>query len=190
MDFRDPRNQAKFIFIVILLFVIVLWGSNFLFKNIREIKSKNSQQEVLNKQLLAFQAKKQTIEGLRRESEEREREYKSLELLLPEERQVPLFLTQMHGAAQATHTQISQITPLGTTPVSFYNVDNFNVEVVSNYNGLGEFLSNIANFPFIANVSNISMTALSAGEQQEEGNTIRISFKLSTYYIKEGEKLR
>jgi type IV pilus assembly protein PilO len=190
MDFRDPRNQIRFIFIVALCIIIFIWGKNVFFRNIQEIKSKNSQQENLNKQLLAFQAKKQTIEGLRQESEAREREYKSLELLLPEERQIPLFLTQMHGAAQATHTEIVQITPLGAAPVSFYNIDNFNIEVVSNYHGFGEFLSNIANFPFIANASNISMTGLSADEQEKRGISIRVSFKLSTYYIKEGEKLK
>jgi type IV pilus assembly protein PilO len=190
MDIRDPRNQARFIFILVLCFVIFLWGKNIFFRNIQEIRNKNSQQENLNKQLVAFQAKKQTIEGLREESEAREREYKSLELLLPEERQIPLFLTQIHGAAQSTQTEITQITPMGTAPVSFYNVDNFNLEVVSNYHGFGQFLSNIANFPFIANISNITMTGLSAAEQDKENRSIRVSFKLSTYYIKEGEKLK
>ncbi|HEX9916765.1 MAG TPA: type 4a pilus biogenesis protein PilO [candidate division Zixibacteria bacterium] len=190
MDIRDPRNQVRFIFILVLCFVIFLWGKNIFFRNIQEIRNKNNQQENLNKQLVAFQAKKQTIEGLREESEAREREYKSLELLLPEERQIPLFLTQMHGAAQTTQTEIIQITPVGTATVSFYNVDNFNVEVVSNYHGFGRFLSNIANFPFIANISNISMTGLSTAEQENENKSIRVSFKLTTYYIKEGEKLK
>ncbi len=190
MDIRDPRIQVRAFLIIVLCFIVFLWGKNVFFNNIHQIKSKNNQQEILNKQLVAYQAKKQTIEGLRQESEVREREYKSLELLLPEERQVPLFLTQMHGAAQASKTEIAQITPIGGSAISFYNLDNFNLEIVGNYHGFGNFLGNIANFPFIANVSSISMTGLPVSEQEEEGNSVRVTFKLSTYYIKEGEKLK
>jgi len=190
MDIRDPKIQIRLIFALVLVLIVYIWGRNVFVKNINEIKNRNNQQEILNRQLIAYQAKKQTIEGLRRESEAREKEYKSLEMLLPEERQIPLFLTQMHNAAQVTKTEISQITPMGTNQVSFYNTDDFNVEVVGSYHGFGEFLSNVANFPFIANVSHLSMTGLTSDEQQKEGNSIRVTFKLSTYYITGGQKLK
>jgi len=189
MDFRDPKIQIRAIFVMVLVLIFYVWGRNILVRNISEIRNKNDQQEVLNKQLVAFQAKKQTIEGLRKESEAREKEYRSLEMLLPEERQIPLFLTQMHNAAQVTKTEIAQITPMGSKQVNFYYVDDFNVEVVGSYHGFGEFLSNIANFPFIANVSHLSMTGLATEEQERKGNSIRVTFKLSTYYITGGQKL-
>ena len=193
MDIKDPKNQIRIIFVLILVLIIYLWGKNVFVRNINEINGeggKKNQLENLNRQLMAYQVKKQTIEGLRQESQIREREYKSLEMLLPEQRQIPLFLTQMHGAAQTTKTEITQITPIGSSPVSFYNIDNFNMEIVASYHGFGKFLGNIANFPFIANVSHLSMTGLPPAEQEKRGNSIRVTFRLSTYYISEGEKLK
>jgi Tfp pilus assembly protein PilO len=101
-------------------------------------------------------------------------------------------LTQMHSAASSHDIGIIEIMPQPVVPVDFYNASSFGVQMTGSYHDLGDFLSNVANFPFLADVTDMSITALPQEEQSrdKEGNSITASLKLTTYYVKEEEKLK
>ena len=68
------------------------------------------------------------------------------------------------------------------------------------YHDFGKFIGYVANFPFIANISEMQLTTTTAANiaaateegPQEIGSkpTIKASFKLSTYYVKAEERLQ
>ncbi|MFQ6003620.1 MAG: type 4a pilus biogenesis protein PilO, partial [Candidatus Zixiibacteriota bacterium] len=84
------------------------------------------------------------------------------------------------------------IVPTETVPIDFYNASSFNVEITDSYHQFGNFLSNIANFPFIANISGVTITGgpQEAEVPKSETNTITASFILTTYWVQEGERLK
>jgi Tfp pilus assembly protein PilO len=101
-----------------------------------------------------------------------------------------------------TGTKIVRINPLPPEPRQFYNVASFEIEMKGTYHDFGTFISYIANFPFIANVSNMEIKATevavaAADEQEEVGvgevgrkkETITATFTLSTYFVREEERL-
>jgi Tfp pilus assembly protein PilO len=98
----------------------------------------------------------------------------------------------MHFSAQSSQTGITQIVPMGAVPIDFYNASPFNIEITGSYHDFGNFLSNVANFPFIANVSDMTLMGVPQEAQVpgSEENTITASFKLTTYWVQEGERLK
>jgi len=98
----------------------------------------------------------------------------------------------MHSAAQTNQTGVIQIIPQAPLPQSFYNASSFDIQVSGSYHNFGSFSSNIANFPFLTNVSDVTLTAIPQEGQtpEQKGKSITASLKLTTYYVKEEERLK
>jgi Tfp pilus assembly protein PilO len=191
MDLKDPKTQKILLGVLVGLLIIYFWYARIFSKNSEKIDQKQVQYENLLTNLKNVELKAKSFESLKEEYNKLLERYQRVELLLPEENQVPEFLTQLHSAAQTTQSSITQILPLGVTPRGFYNSFGYQLELVGDYNSLGEFLANVANFPFIAHISEVFLTGV-PGDMQGKGKeeTINASFKLFTYYIIEGEKIK
>jgi type IV pilus assembly protein PilO len=192
MDLKDPKAQ-KILLGGLILFLILYFGYARIYsKNSQAISQKQTEYENILTNLKNVEMKAKSFDNLKTEYEKLLKRYNGVELLLPEERQIPLFLTQIHFAAQSSQTSITQVLPMAAVPVGFYNSSSFSIDITGSYHHFGNFLSHIANFPFIANVSDVTLTGVPQETQVpgSEDNTITASFKLTTYYIKEGERLK
>jgi Tfp pilus assembly protein PilO len=192
MDLKDPKTQKLLLGGLVVFLVIYFWYSKIYSKNTTIIQQKQTQYENLMSNLKNVELKAKSYESLKEEYHRLIDRYRKVERLLPEERQIPLFLMQMHSAASSYQTGISQILPQAPVGVGFYNTSSFDVEIAGSYHNFGGFLSNIANFPFLANVSNMTIKAIPPEGQSSEKKTrsITASFKLTTYYVKEEERLK
>lgn len=192
MDLKDSKTQKLLLGGLVIFLMIYFWYARIYSKNTTRIEQKQTQYENLMIDLKNVEMKAKSFESLKEEYEKLLTRYRKMEPMLPEERQIPLFLMQMHSAAQSNQTGVLQIIPQVIVPVNFYNTSSFNVEITGTYNNFGGFLSNIANFPFLANVSDVSITAIPQEGQSSEqkGKSISASFKLTTYYVKAEEKLK
>ncbi len=192
MDLKDTKTQKILLGGLIFFLIFYFWYARIYSKNSQVISQKQTEYENILTNLKNVEMKARSFENLKTEYEKLLKRYKEVELLLPEEKQIPLFLTQMHFAAQSSQTGITQIVPMETAPIGFYNASSFNIEMTGSYHDFGNFLSNIANFPFIANVSDVTITGISQEAQVpvSEDRTITTSFKLTSYHIQEGERLK
>jgi type IV pilus assembly protein PilO len=192
MDLRDPKTQKYLLGALAVFLALYFWYNRVYTKTATVIKQKQTQYELLLSDLKSVEMKSKSFESLKEEYEKLLERYGRVERLLPEERQIPLLLTQMHSAASSHQIGIIEIIPQQVVPVDFYNTSSFGVQMTGSYHDLGDFLSSVANFPFLADVTDMSITALPQEEQSrgEEGNSITASLKLTTYYVKEEEKLK
>jgi len=192
MDLKDPKTQKILLGGLVIFIVFYFWYSKIYSKNTTLIEQKQTQYENLMIDLKNVEMKAKSFESLKEEYEKLLTRYRKVECLLPEERQIPLFLMEMHSAAQSNKAGITQIIPQGPVQVSFYNASSFNIDISGSYHNFGNFLSYIANFPFLANVSDVTITALPPEGQipEQKGKSITASLKLTTYYVKEEEKLK
>lgn len=192
MDLKDSKTQKLLLGGLILFLIIYFWYARIYSKNSQAVSQKQIEYENILANLKNVEMKAKSFESLKTEYEKLLKRYKEVELLLPEEKQIPWFLTQMHFAAQSSQTSITQVIPLGAVPIQFYNANTFNVEISGLYHNFGDFLSNVANFPFIACVTEVTITGAPQEAQVPKGEdkTITASFKLNTYYIQEGERLK
>ncbi len=192
MDLRDPKTQKYLLGALAVFLALYFWYNRVYTKTTTMIRQKQVQYELLLSDLKSVEMKSKSFESLKEEYGRLLERYRRVERLLPEERQIPLLLTQMHSAAASHQIGIIEIIPQPMVPMGFYNSSSFGVQMAGSYHDLGDFLSSVANFPFLADVVDVSITALPQEEQSrgEEGNSITASLKLTTYYVREEEKLK
>lgn len=198
MDFKDPKVQKIALGCIAFFIVIYFWYSRVYTPQSNAIESKRGEYQGMITNLRNVEMKSKSLEALKAEYESLLAKYREVEQLLPEVKMVPSFLVQLHTASSLTGTKIVSISPEPIQSESFYNVASYDIELTGGYHEFGKFISYIANFPFIVNVSNMRLeTATSGGFQEikedknkeENKNTITARFTLSTYYVKAEERL-
>lgn len=192
MDLREPKSQKILLIALVGFLLIYFWHARFYSSYSKRIDEKQLEYEALLTHLKKVELKAKSVESLKSEYQDLWYKYEKVEKLLPEQNQVPLFLNQMHTAAQMSQARIVELIPKSTTPVSFYNALDYTVKVEGKYHQLGKFLCNLANFPFLNDVSQVAIDALPYDLKGKEAAapTVSSTFKLTTYYIKEEEKLK
>ena len=193
MNLRDPKTQIVAIVVVLFLGTYYFWFAKIYSPFQAEIAAKEVQKGNLLTQLHKVEEKAATLTELQKEYSDLQVKYKKVEILLPERKEDESFLSQLHAAAQLTNSTVIEVVPLGTVPSEFYETNNYTLEVEATYHGLGKFLANVANFPFIVNLDNINLKspvqrlASAQSEEDEEANSVIATFKVSTYNVRQGQ---
>jgi len=193
MNLRDPKTQIVAIVVVLFLGLYYFWFAKIYSPFQAEIAAKEVQKGNLLTQLHKVEEKAATLTELQKEYGDLQVKYKKVEILLPERKEDEAFLSQLHAAAQLTNSTVIEVVPLGTVPSEFYETNNYTLEVEATYHGLGKFLANVANFPFIVNLDNINLKSpeqrltSAQPEADEEANSVIATFKVSTYNVRQGQ---
>ncbi len=190
---------------VLAFFVVVyFWYSRVYTSYNAELAQMTQEYETMITNLKNVEMKSKSLEALKLEYAELLDKYDEIEQLLPEVKQIPSFLVQLHTASSLTGTKINKIEPLPIAPESFYNVASFEIEMKGGFHDFGKFLGYVANFPFIANISDIIIKANEVAKfgtnqveevdprmrEQNKKPTVSATFVLSTYFVKPEERLQ
>jgi type IV pilus assembly protein PilO len=205
---RDSKTQKIALGAMAFLAIVYLWYSRVYSKYDVQIAQKSQQFETITTNLKNVEMKAKSLDALQAEYSQLIERYHQIEALLPEVKQIPSMLVQLHTASSLTGTKIARVQPLPVKEQEFYNVASYEIELNGTYHDFGSFLSYVANFPFIANISNVDIKAKniaisggtstsaspeSSNEPHEVGKkkeTMSAIFVLSTYYVKEEERLK
>jgi type IV pilus assembly protein PilO len=202
MDFKDPKIQKVSLAILAFFIVVFFWYSRLYSSYANEIDLRSQEFETITTNLRNVEMKAKSLESLKVEYKELVNRYHEIEALLPEFKQIPSFLVQLHMASSLTGTKITKVKPLNLTAEEFYNIASFEIEMSGRYHDFGRFVSYVANFPFITNVSQMKIKAMniaiSASQDDKEKKidnlrqeeTMNATFTLSTYFVKEDERLK
>lgn len=205
MDFKDSKTQKIALGVLAFLVVAYFWYTRLYSKYDAQIASKSAEFEAITTNLRNVELKAKSLDALKLEYQDLLGRYNEIEALLPEFKQIPSFLVQLHTASSLTGTRITKLNPLPVSSQNFYNTASFEVEMTGTYHDFGSFISYVANFPFITNVSQVDVKAnkLSVGkksknpeaansqlEEIKKQETITANFVLSTYFVKEDERLK
>jgi type IV pilus assembly protein PilO len=194
MDLKDPKVQKIALVGVVFFIMAYFWYSRVYTPQTNQIASKQSEYQTMITNLRNVEMKSKSLDALQAEYKSLLTRYREIEQLLPEVKMVPSFLVQLHTASSLTGTKIVSIAPEPIKSESFYNVASFDVKLVGGYHDFGKFISYIANFPFIVNVSNMEITAVTpasnSDKKKEDEITITAEFTLSTYFVQAGERLK
>ncbi|UCE66164.1 MAG: type 4a pilus biogenesis protein PilO [Candidatus Zixiibacteriota bacterium] len=193
MNLRDPKTQITLIITVVFLGLYYVWFAKIYSPYQLKISQMEIQKGTLLKKLHDVQETAAGLSDLQKEYNEKQIQYKKVEILLPERKEDESFLNQLHAAAQLTNSIVTDVTPLGTTPFEFYETNNYSVEVEATYHGLGKFMAKVANFPFIVNLNDISLKspaqklAMIQAESVKDEKPVTATFRVSTYNVKQGQ---
>ncbi len=192
MDFKDPKTQKILLAAIGLFLVVYFWHAKIYDSYEQKIQTRAQQYESIKMELKNVEMKFRTLASLKEEYRALTRRYRTVERLLPEAQSVPDFLTQIHAAAMKSNSQVWEVNPLGVSPEEFYNQDSYNIVMNTTYHDLGRFLADVANFPFIVNVSDLDMQEYVNNRPDMDGQdeyTLTATFNLTTYFVQESEKL-
>jgi type IV pilus assembly protein PilO len=204
MDLKNAKTQ-KIVIAVLALFVVgYFWYTRVYTAYHDKVVQKSQDFESITTDLKNVEMKAKSLDALKTEYTELVKRYHEIESLLPEVKQIPSMLVQLHTASSITGTRITKITPQPISSQEFYNISSFEIEMTGTYHDFGTFMSYVANFPFIANISKMNLKAQnvvisksgSTGDGskiQEIGKkkeTLTATFVLSTYFVKEEERLK
>jgi len=201
MDFRDPKIQKIMMGVAAFLIVAYFWYSRLYTSYDQRLSKMNQDYSAMITNLKNVEMKSKSLDALTLEYEDLLGRYTEIEQLLPEVRQIPSFLVQLHTASSLTGTKIVRIEPLEIKPESFYNVAGFEIEMTGTFHNFGKFIGYVANFPFIANLSDVELVTTSvantgaAATEDDRGDnsqkaTMTAKFVLSTYFVKAEERLQ
>jgi len=202
MDLKDSKTQKIVIAVLAFFIVVYFWYSRLFSSYNSQINNSRQEFETITTDLRNVEMKAKSLDALKVEYADLTSRYQEIESLLPEVKQVPSILVQLHTASSITGTRITKIHPLPVASQEFYEVASFEVDMVGTYHDFGRFVSYVANFPFIANVTDVQITAENCpkGKTGGEGEkdvvevgrkkaTMNAKFTLMTYYVKESERL-
>ncbi len=184
MDLRDPKNQRIVIVIIVMLGICYLWYTHFLKPTQKEIGEKGLQYKAISAKLEVVKRKAESLERLKSDYQRLVTQYRTVRLLLPLHKQTPSLLQRLHRAAGLAEVSISEITPEAPREIDFYSANPYRVKLEGGFHRLGEFLSYVANFPFIVNLSEVKIEGLG---KEESRNTIKSELKLTTYNLSQAE---
>jgi type IV pilus assembly protein PilO len=201
MDFRDSKNQKIIVAVLAFLVVIYFWYSRLYSAYDAQIESRTQEFETVTTHLRSVEMKAKSLSGLKEEYTQLVNQYRDIESLLPEVKMIPSLLVQLHTASSLTGTRITKVQPMPLNQEDFYNVAPFEIEMTGTYHDFGKFVSYVANFPFIANISNMNIKAQkvavsknevesAAKEVGKKKETITATFTLSSYFVREDERLK
>ena len=199
MDFKDAKIQKIALGIMAFFVVVYFWHSRLYTQYDQQIAAQTQEFERITTELRSVEMRAKSLEALKLEYTDLLNRYDDIEALLPEVKQIPSFLVQLHTASSLTGTRITAIQPQSIGSEEFYNVASFEISMTGAYHDIGSFISYVANFPFIANIDNLQLTALQAAvssaaaaealTENKKNETVSAVFTLSTYFVKDGERL-
>jgi type IV pilus assembly protein PilO len=202
MDFKDAKTQKIALGVLAFFIVAYFWYTRLYTTYDTQITLKNQEFETVTTDLKNVEMKAKSLDALKLEYGQLLERYQEIEQLLPEVKQIPSLLVQLHTASSITGTKITRIQPLPIRSEEFYNFASFEIEMTGTFHDFGRFISYVANFPFIANVSDMNLTALNVAigsqsakeesrlQELKKKETMSVVFTLSTYYVKEEERLQ
>jgi len=202
MDLKDSKTQKIVIAVLAFFIVVYFWHSRVYSRYNSQINLHRQEFETITTNLRNVEMKAKSLDALKIEYVELADRYHEIEALLPEVKQVPSILVQLHTASSLTGTRITKVHPLPIESKEFFEVASFDIEIMGTYHDFGKFISYVANFPFIANISDMEVYAenvptQSFGQAEEEKvevgrkkATMSAKFTLATYYVREDERLQ
>ncbi len=200
MDFKDAKIQKIALAALAFFIVVYFWYSRLYTNYDSQISLKSQEFETITTNLRNVEMKAKSLDALQAEYVDLVERYHEIEELLPEVKQIPSLLVQLHTASSLTGTKITRIQPLPPKSEAFYNIASFEIEMTGTYHDFGRFIGYVANFPFIANVSDMALTSLNVAigrpavedtglQEVKRKETMSAVFTLSTYFVKEDERL-
>ncbi len=131
------------------------------------------------------QATSQRINEFRAAYAQAQSDYKELEALLPEQRELTNVLAGLQDRARG-RLSVRRFSPKDDVQQDFYSGKPIEVEISGSYNNLGAFFADMAAYQRIVSITDFSVSRTT---EQNVGRTIDAQFLLTAYYVS-AEKLK
>ncbi len=184
IDYKSPKFQKIVGTVVLAAVVMYLWYSQSYKANKETIETKTKNLEDLRLELQRAKGSVVKVEELRAELERLFAQYKLIEELLPDKRDVPDFINKIYLAAKQADAVVKKIEQKPSQQLGYYTADPYNIEIETTFHGLGKFLSLVANLPFTALVKSVKLRA--SGSKKY---SISVSMVITAHHMERTQRI-
>lgn len=181
MDNLSSKTQAGLIVALVLIITIVAYFV--FFKGwYEQIDSLNNQINTVQANINKGKAIQMRIEDFKRQIREINERLDKLKTILPTKSEAGKFYSNLNRMANENHVNISEIKQTPRKANDVYIELPYDLKLKAKFHDLGHFFANLANYPKIINVKNMSM------KQEEKGlgkYSVNISCIASTFIYNE-----
>ena len=107
MDFKDAKTQKIALGVLAFFIVVYFWYSRAYTNYDNQLTKKSQEFEKITTDLRRVELKAKSLDALKVEYQDLLERYHAIEALLPEVKQIPSFLVQLHTASSLTGTRIT-----------------------------------------------------------------------------------
>jgi type IV pilus assembly protein PilO len=192
-SFREWPWPLQAVFYVALAVAIVAAGLYLPFSPVRTVRSDleaaQNNLKPLEQEVQSLRVYKQRRAELQSEMDALQKQLDTLQTIVPDEKQVDLFILMIQNAAASSGVSIRKLTakPVATQP--YYFEMPFDIEADGPYFSVLDFFARLGRLSRIINVGDLKLSGLSGGTQSVKfhtapGASVTGTFTITTFFTK------
>jgi type IV pilus assembly protein PilO len=192
-SFREWPWPLQAVFYVALAVVIVAAGFYVPFSPVRTVRSDleaaQNTLKPLEQEVQSLRVYKQRRAELQSEMDALQKQLDTLQTIVPDEKQVDLFILMIQNAAASSGVSIRKLTakPVATQP--YYFEMPFDIEADGPYFSVLDFFARLGRLSRIINVGDLKLSGLNGGTQSVKfhtapGASVTGTFTITTFFTK------
>lgn len=196
IDLQDLRNidlrtagdwpVAGKVVALALLAVVIIWAGYYFVvsKTLVDLESRRQDEQQLRQQFVVKYRQAVNLEAYREQLVQLKESFAAMRRQLPDSNEIANLLVEITQAGLGRGLEFKLFQPGEPRPSGFYAEIPINIEVSGTYHQLGEFASDVASFPRIVTLHNLTMTP--AGK---DSDLLTMRGMAKTYQYQEEDEL-
>ncbi|HBG51793.1 MAG TPA: pilus assembly protein PilO [Gammaproteobacteria bacterium] len=147
-----------------LLAVVIVWAGYYfvISKTLDDLASRRQDEQQLRQQFVVKYRQAVNLDAYREQLAQLRESFEAMRRQLPDSNEIASLLVEITQAGLGRGLEFELFQPSDPKPSGFYAEIPINIEVSGTYHQLGEFVSDVAAFPRIVTLHNLSMTPVGA----------------------------
>ena len=184
IDYKSPTFIKIVGTAIMFILILYLWNKMSYSPNSKIIQEKQEQLEKLKRDIQKAKNAAQNLEKLQSELKRLFTQYKLVEELLPQKRDLTDFIKKIDLVAKQADAKLIKLEQKPSQQVSYYYQDPYDIQIKTTFHGLGKFLSLVANLPFTALVKNVKIT-----KTNDKKYSIDVSMTIVAHHMKSEQRI-
>jgi type IV pilus assembly protein PilO len=197
ISFREMPWYVQVLVFVTLAAIIVGLGEYVPFSPVKAERSDladlSTQEQTLSGQVNSLEVYQRRISEFRNETQALQQQLDTLQVIVPQDKNVDDFIRMVQSAAQASGIEVRRMTAGAVVSKDYHFEMPFEVEMDGPYYGILDFFARLSRLSRIINVGDLTIGGLSAGAKtkvpQRPGTSVNGKLTLTTYFSQPGDAI-
>ncbi|HXQ97856.1 MAG TPA: type 4a pilus biogenesis protein PilO [Candidatus Limnocylindrales bacterium] len=195
ISFREMPWYVQVLVFVTLAAIIIGLGEYVPFSPVKTARNDLAQlsqdRQALSEQVSSLEVYRRRYSEFRAETDAMQKQLDTLQVIVPEDKDLDEFMRMVQGAAQSAGVEIRRMAAGPVTPKDYHYEMTFDVEVDGPYFGIMDFFARLSRLSRIINVGDLFVGGIPAGQSTKipvrPGTSVAGKLSLTTYFTKPGD---
>ncbi len=195
ISFREMPWYVQVLVFVTLAAIIIGIGEYIPFSPVKTARNDLAQlsqdRQALSEQVSSLEVYRRRYSEFRAETDAMQKQLDTLQVIVPEDKDLDDFIRMVQGAAQSSGVEIRRMTAGPVTPKDYHYEMTFDVDLDGPYFGIMDFFARLSRLSRIINVGDLFVGGVPSTQSvkipQMPGTSVSGRLSLTTYFTKPGD---